>query len=349
MSLKPEPNLSDKIKKALGIPKRITLQDIKIILSRFKFVFVVYLLIWIFYIIFFILLSSYTEKLLDKVFGVGYGTGFSASLGEDLLFSAVLGFIITFISIIVSKQTPEEEEFERRVFAILNRTDLSMEPKRYFKDAIAHLLSYFETIDAELIVNDYSQEKQVFSIVSNRQHVIKNMCEDKPYSEIKAALSIEPGVEVAGRYGMIHSLETFNVVDNSIIKRFVDLAERKYIQQGVNTVDYSYEIPANSETGLRLSYEMWVEGPNEKNEESIYLGTSKFTRKFKLKITNRLPNKNTLLFTAKQFKLTLNREDVIKDKENVKVLFGENNYHEMIIGELHPGDRIKIFFNQTKD
>lgn len=329
-----------KIKNILGIPDRFTWQDIVDVVKRFKFIFFIYIFIWILYAIFFIVFKDWTQCVLDRAFGFSVGTGFSASLLEDLLFSVVIGFMITFISIMVSAKTPEDHEFKRRVSAVLNRSDVDEEARDFFKESIVKHLAYYEDMYCEIILNDYDEDEQAFSIITKRIQVLKNMCSDYPYSD-NASLSIEPDTEVKGDLGNLRYLKVYNVADGSVIDSVVDEADNYKLEEGLNTQEALLNIAPNGEIGLRYKYRIWVKGAAEDEIFNFYLGSARFAKKMTIHITNKIPSKKTIRFNSKIYRLSENTENSLGTS---KILFGDQNRQVITVDLLYPGDKIKLNF-----
>jgi len=294
MSQKVEENKSKTFKQFIGWPTASGKKVFYEYLDKMRFLFFIYGIVLIIYLVVFGLFQCPANAFLSYLFGNGFGISFSASAFEDLMMFMFLTMAVTILSIKLSTKNPEDHEFDSRIRAIMNSSNVKNDYQvfAFLKDNISLLLAYNKLIKYEIHVNDYFPDEQTFYITIRRIQIMTNMCKDRDFESTGQPIKIQPDVAINGTYGKLKFLSYIDPDTHVPVGPPIYSHTGNYpiAKEGFN-VDFKYNITQDCEMGIELIYEVYSK-VNDKDlmDSWSYCAVSKYTSDIQFYIYNKLPN-----------------------------------------------------------
>jgi|GEM_PF-6821108 len=334
-----------KLEKIFGYPNTGTLNEAWLITKKYRFMVWIYIFIVLLYIFFFVYNKDNTLECLNNNFGPGFGTSLSASFFEGLIMFFCLTLGITYISIKQSTINPEDQEFERRISAIMNSKNAKGDPKifDFLKENIAQLLAYNKRLIYEIHVSNYFSEENTYEIIIRRVHILTNMCKDKDFESTNKSIAIRPDVKINNSFGKVLFLGTVNPNDlNHHIKVEIGDADNYQLKEGENIIPLEMPVKQDSEVGYKLSYSAFskIDAP-EKKESWLFSQATRYTRNIEFSIQNHLGDNMEFTF---DFRIRKIDNSCIPIESNYKLAHLEDYSNSLNINFL-PGERMEVYIN----
>jgi hypothetical protein len=308
-----------------------------------------YLLLCILYWWFFIHNYCGTQRYLDAHWGIGFAISFSASLLDDLIMFLVLGIIGTIIQAIISR-SPDEEDFDSRVKALMNSKHVEGNDKlvSYLKSYLTTFLAYISKMNITMIVKEYDENENAYKIFTEYDITLSNMCRDSEYNVKDPKITVYSDISVNGDFGHVSYLGTYDPTSLRIINTIIDEDKREDIVpiKGHFEREFNYKIPKDGMMAWKLRFTIWSKIYDDKYDEPEKWFTHsllRYAQNVKISLENHLNSQHNIKFDVKKFSTATNERDLIVSND----ILGYNSDGPKIIApeiEYHPGDTIEFWF-----
>lgn len=253
--------------------------------KKFKIVaiaFIVTFTLWFYF--------SYKLNLWPLIFGQEgielnneYLVSMFASFLEDLVFFSFIGFAVYW----ASNKPSSEEPFKTRVNALANNKESkALDVLTSLEENVARALAFCEYANYEIYLEDYLEDKNLLLISAKIEARIVNMCKDVKY-RLKSDYFVEPGEEVDGGYGFVHSMAVYNEKDITKKQGFEN-ESRQILNKEKVVEKINFEIDENGSAITKSSYKIWIKADKdfEDKDNWLYFKFTKFTNALNLTVTN---------------------------------------------------------------
>lgn len=320
------------------------MQTLISILRRFKlllFAYVFFILIWVIAKVYKCELIYMLESEKKLNLGSGFYTSWLASLGEDILFFGIIGFI----GLILSTKLPQDETFNIRVDSLANGRKVGDKARKFLNKKIRELLVYNDTANVTLIIKTIDTTNNLAEIYAGFHNVCTNMCKDV-VNPLNTNAYVIPTHHLDNDYGYISQLTIYEVNNPSNCNTIIDGDILKLDKNGFN-ISTLFQIPANSAAVWKFGYSIWQLLSGAKSDENnwYFVQVSGYCESFNIKIVNQTTydvkynieyiNRDTITNELKEIEGTLNKKSL--DKEEINPVIQNIAAHH--------GDKFKIYFH----
>lgn len=279
-----------RILRLFGLPENLKLKDIASVISDFRFVLYIYIILVTIYITFFIFYRDCTISWLDDCFGSGFGISYSSSFLEDLVFFLSIGLIVTFISAISSLKRLDEFSPVHKLSAIIN-SDFAKNDMKVFdflQSSMLTYLAYNREINYSITLREFHEAENCFLIVPHRKIYLTNMCKDVVIEKKHVPLEIDATTQINNNYGQLHFFHTFDPLTGEKIHKDCEFKDFVKLNRDKTTRHFPIEVKENSEVGIEFEYSIYLETGDKSNLEKYWhhFESSRFTRKLIISLEN---------------------------------------------------------------
>jgi hypothetical protein len=321
----------------------------KFIKRGYIWVLISYLILCVLYWAFFMYASDATQIYLDKKWGVGFAISLSASLLDDLIIFLVLGILGSIIQTIISR-SPEEEDFDTRVKALMNSKNVEGNDKlvNYLKSYLTTFLAYINKMNITMIIKDYDDKECAYKIFTEYDITLSNMCRDSEYNVTDPKITVYSDISVNGDFGHVSYLGTYDPNTLRLVNTIIDEDKREDIVPilGHFERNLNYKIPKDGQMAWKLRFTIWskiYEDGYESPEKWFTHDLQRYAQNVKISLQNHLNSQHNVKFDVKKFSTVTNERSLIVNND----VLGYNSDGPKIVApeiEYHPGDKIEFYF-----
>lgn len=264
--------------------------------GRFKWVIIVYLLLWPFWYSVKRYRSFYANVFQEWGFERADFDNVFSSFTWDMFFWGT-----GFLSLAISTKLLRDEKFEVKVSSIANGGNVNKDIIGYFTKELEKLLSFNRNYKAVIEIQKISDDQKSIFIHVDLESQVVNMCEN---DKIPATISVNvtPMIHLNDEYGYIYHAS----IKPEFLKKHSDEDKREFkphyfIPEGhifdlkeLRGQPYSkaktYLIPSDGYAVWKLCYGVWLPINGDENVERQWFFTkfTKYIEDFEIRINNKL-------------------------------------------------------------